>query len=137
MNTKDINYSLKNIPIPAQSTYLKCLVDKVENFVKRLRWKVFFYEKKLNNDSSSDSSSDDENDDPLKNTYGFKSSKTPPQNLHLKGFEDDLYQMIQDVEFDNKQNHFQQQLKRDVRESKTVKNWPYVQTKVRTCMRWK
>ena len=88
--------------------------------MKRLRWKVFFHDKRLN-DSSSESSSDNDNHDPLKNTYGFRSSKTPPHNEHLKKFEDDLYQMIQDVEFDNKQNHLQHQLKRDVREIKSSK----------------
>ena len=122
MNTRNIDYSLKNIPVPSQSTYLKCLVDKVESFVKRLRWKVFWYEKKLqenqgNNPAHISEESDTENDEEEElrfNNFGFKSPRTPPQNIHLRAFEADLFQMINDVEFDSKRNHLQRQLKTDI-----------------------
>ena len=33
---------MKNIPIPPESSYLKNLIEKVEKFIKRLRWKHIF-----------------------------------------------------------------------------------------------
>ena len=39
MEMKSFDYSLKNIPIPSQRKYLKCMVEKVESFIKRSRWK--------------------------------------------------------------------------------------------------
>ena len=69
---KNFGYSLKNIPIPTKKYYLKCLVEKVESLIKRMRWKCLFYERKLNK----------MNNEIQDETYGFKSKKTPPQN-HL------------------------------------------------------
>ena len=43
MESKIIGYSLKNIPIPSKSSYLKSVMDKVENFIKRIRWKAHFF----------------------------------------------------------------------------------------------
>ena len=39
MEMKSFDYSLKNIPIPSKRKYLKCMVEKVESFIKRSRWK--------------------------------------------------------------------------------------------------
>ena len=36
---------MKNIPIPSEKDYLKCLVEKIENFIRRIRWKAYFFEK--------------------------------------------------------------------------------------------
>ena len=46
--------------------------------------------------------------------FGFKTSTTPRPNEHLNAFENDLYDLIQKVEFTNVQNTFQQKLKNDV-----------------------
>ena len=52
------------------------MLEKVESFIKRLRWKAFYFDKKqLNQD-----------EEPLK-TYGFRSEKTPPTNNDLIRFE--------------------------------------------------
>ncbi len=37
------DYSLKNIPIPSQDAYLRNLIEKVENVLKRMRWKAHFF----------------------------------------------------------------------------------------------
>ena len=42
MESKILEYSLKNIPIPSKASYLKSMMDKVENFIKRIRWKGHF-----------------------------------------------------------------------------------------------
>ena len=118
---------MKNIPVPSQSTYLKCLVDKVESFIKRLRWKVFWYEKKLQDggvereeeDRGINDGENDEQEEELFNNFGFKSPRTPPQSVYLQAFEADMFKMINEVEFDNKPNHFQRTLKSDVNEIKS------------------
>ena len=69
------NYSMKNIPIPSKNAYLKRLIEKVENVIKRMRWKAFFFER--NEDEDQDELNDDQNSQNHK--YGFKSRKCPPQ----------------------------------------------------------
>ena len=87
MNTRNIQYSLKNIPIPSSFDYLKCLVSKMEDFVKRLRWKAFWYEKKLREEADRQNNTDNpgegeiEEDAETFETYGFKSPRTPPQAI--------------------------------------------------------
>ena len=39
-----LKYSMKNIPIPPKNAYLKKLIEKVENVIKRMRWKAFSFE---------------------------------------------------------------------------------------------
>ena len=55
------------------------MIEKVENFIKRIRWKAYFYDNEDQRDNNSNSN------------FGFKSDKTPPQSEHLNAFEDDLY----------------------------------------------
>ena len=43
MELKNFGFSLKDIPIPSKSNYLKCMIEKVESFVKRLRWEAFYF----------------------------------------------------------------------------------------------
>ena len=39
---------MKNTPIPPKQRYLKSMMEKVESFITRLRWKVHFFDKKEN-----------------------------------------------------------------------------------------
>ena len=105
---------MKNIPIPSERSYLKCLTDKVENFIRRIRWKAFWYEKKQNDEVNDDTTNT--------STYGFKSPKTPPMNIHLKLFENDLCGLIQTLEFTPVRNNFQSQLRKDMKDVRTSKN---------------
>ena len=54
MESKILRYSLKNIPIPSKANYLKSMMDKVGNFIKRIRWKAHFFDKPVirNNEMS-------------------------------------------------------------------------------------
>ena len=70
----DLQYSLKNIPIPSKDSFLKCLLSKTESFVQRLRWKSYFF---LNPDQKK----------PTLNTFGFKTEKSAPQVKELINFE--------------------------------------------------
>ena len=103
METKNFGYSLKNIPIPTKSNYLKSMVEKVESFIRRLRWKAYFFCKDAKR-----------YDNASVNSFGFKSLATPPQNEHLKAFEDDIYEIIRKIEFTDVWNDFQKKLQSDV-----------------------
>ena len=98
-----LNYSEKNIPVASKSNYIKRLIVQTENFLKRLRWKVFFFER----------TAEEVSDNPIDN-FGFKSQKTPPKSQHLNGFEEDIFNLIGNVEFKNVRNNFQKNLSRDV-----------------------
>ena len=37
--------SLKDIPLPTEETFMKLLIGKTNDFIRRLRWKVFHAEK--------------------------------------------------------------------------------------------
>ena len=103
---------MKNIPIPTKSNYLKCLTEKTENFIRRLRWKAYHFCK---------SNSQPANE--LANGYfGFKTLTTPPPNKLLNAFENYFYDLIRKVEFTNVQDTFQQKLRKDVQSIKSSNN---------------
>ena len=52
MNCQNFNYSMKNIPIPNNNSYKLLLIEKIESFIKRLRWKALFYIDKNENKSN-------------------------------------------------------------------------------------
>jgi len=99
---------MKNIPIPPRNSYLKKLIEKTENLIKRMRWKAFFFERNKEKD-------EDNNDDSETNNYGFRSRKCPPHNDELDNFESDLYDMIKNIEFRNQHDEFQDQLRQDIK----------------------
>ena len=94
---------MKNIPIPRKSSYLKCLIEKVESLIRRMRWKAHFHEKKGNC-----------NDDTETENYGFKSDYAPPQNENLNAFENDIYEMIRSVKFRPVHNAFLSKMKNEI-----------------------
>ena len=67
-----LGYSLKNIPVPTNKEYTMKLLSRVEDVIKRMRWKALFTLKGANDETS-------------KKTYGFKSTNCPPQIEELKG----------------------------------------------------
>ena len=53
MKSKNLGYSLKNILIPSKANYLVTIMEKVENFIKRIRWAAHFVNNSMmrNNDN--------------------------------------------------------------------------------------
>ena len=98
----NIKYSLKNIPIPHQDTYLKRLIDQVEKVLQRIRWKTFFFLNPQNKDK------------PQPERYGFKTPHNAPQSRELVNFEADVTHLIANLEFRDTKCSFQKQLKKDV-----------------------
>ena len=46
MEARNLGYSMKNIPVPPKQRYLKSMIEKVESFITRLRWKAHFLKKR-------------------------------------------------------------------------------------------
>ena len=76
--------------------------------MRRMRWKAVFFEHEKAGAS--------------KITYGFKTNKTPDKMELLTPFENDLYNLISNIQFNSRHNTFQWQLACDVKEISTSKN---------------
>ena len=113
MEPVNFTYSTKNIPIATKSRILRRLVEKTEHFLHRLRWRCFFY---LNPKCGKE----------VKETYGFRSPKTPPVVEELKVFEDSIIDIIQKLEFKPVKNTFQQEMKQSL---KNIANDPTITVK--------
>ena len=85
MEKINFEYSLKNIPIPSKQNYIKSFINKTEHFLKRIRWKAFFY--------------DNPSPDKQHDNFGFATEKSPPQNKDLIPFENDMYKLIRSIQF--------------------------------------
>ena len=79
------------------------MIFKLESFIKKIRWKAFFYEKSENTPES------------VVDSFGFKSVRTPPKNEHLNAFESDLYDMVRNIEFKRVSLEFQSNLSKDIK----------------------
>ena len=54
----------------------------------------------------------------MNDNFGFESVKTPPKNEHLNAFENDMYDMVRNIEFENAKSSFQHQLQNDAKRIK-------------------
>ncbi len=118
MKTHNFNYSLKNIPIPDNTSYKLLLIEKIESFIKRIRWKAHFF---LNSeDSKKDSNKDEERF--TENNFGFKTKNTPPQCIELEKFEEDLLNLVKTIKFKKINDEFQTKLKTDISQIKSNPN---------------
>ena len=97
-------YSWKNIPMPSADAYRKKLVVMVESVIKRMRWKAFFF---LHGGGDEEKQESDAN-------YGLKSRKCPPLVDELKPFEEDMLKLVENVEFRQINDRFQQKLRTDI-----------------------
>ena len=77
------------------------MIFKLESFIKRIRWKAFFYEKSENTSET------------ITDNFGFKSVKTPPKNELLNAFETDLYDTVCNIEFKRVSSEFQSDLSKN------------------------
>ena len=102
METFNIIYSNKNIPIPSENEYKLKLIMKTENFLKRMRWKALSF---LGKPKGSD-----------KENFGFKTVKCSSSIKELVPFKNDMIEMIKNLEFKRVHNEFQSILNNDIRE---------------------
>ena len=99
MNKFHFNQSLKNIPIPSKSQYQRVLASKIEKFIVNLRWKLFH----IQNPSRDN-----------KETYGFKTTNTPPTLKELVPLEEDLLKLAKNIEFRHVNSNFQSNLREQI-----------------------
>ena len=97
MEKFNFDISLKNIPIPTKKVFMRQMISKTENFVSRIRWATDVF---LNQDKYKHS----------KDNYGYKSTHTAPTSLLLKPFEDELYDLIANLEFNEYRSAFQNKM---------------------------
>ena len=107
----DLKCGNKDIPIPSQVEIKKMIVRRTYEHLVRLRWRILahLHPEKFSKERS--------------NTYGFKSGKFPKsvECDALKGFENDLWGMVKNMEFRDIRCSYQNQLKREkwrIRQSK-------------------
>ena len=72
MDKVNFTHSYKDIPFPSKTKYKKELIVKTENFLERVRWKLYWIRNPNNNAK--------------KETWGFKTPFYPPQMNELKNF---------------------------------------------------
>ena len=82
---------MKNIPISDEKSYKLQLIQKVEDFIKKIRWKSIFFVQRGNQT------------EPTAHKAGFpfglNSSKCPPQVKELVPFEEDLIKLVKTLRF--------------------------------------
>jgi len=100
----NIKHSTKNIPCAKQDAYKEALIQKSQHLIRRMRWKAKFFEEE-------DQVAAEEHE-----TYGFKTTRTPKPIQHLQAFEEDLFKMVQSVEFRTSRIRFQNELLKTVRD---------------------
>ncbi len=103
MDRVRFDYSTKNIPIPSPNTYISKIIEKTEEFIRRMRWKAYFY---LNPNATQN----------RKQTFGFKSKNSPPAIEELKKFEEIMLRLVSNITFKQqpKPSDFQTKLSHDI-----------------------
>ena len=86
-------------------SHMRGVINKTENFLQRLRWKVHFFF----NPSKK----------PPKETFGFTTRRNAPQNKALHNFEHDLTHLISNLEYSDNRTKFQKKI---INDTKTIRN---------------
>ena len=104
MEKVNFGFSIKNILIPSERTYLLQLMKKVQMVTTRMKWKAIY----VNSNGSIDYKKKE-------NTkwYGLKSPYSPRQVKELIPFENDLVELVKNIKL--VKNTFQEKLKEDIK----------------------
>ena len=105
MEPTNLGYSTKNIPTAQPNVYLRCLIEKTQSFLQRMRWKAHHF---LNPTDSPTQ----------KETFGFKTTNSPPPIAELHDFEERMLTLVQNIEFQQTNSTFQNKLLKDIRNIK-------------------
>ena len=82
-------------------------MDKMEQVIKRMRWKTFFY---INPSREN-----------MQQTYGLKTLNCPPKIKEMVLFERDLWDLVNKIKFRKVSSNFQNQLNEDIKAIKKSK----------------
>ena len=97
-----ISYSIKNIPLVSKFQYQKQLTYRIEDLIRRMRWKLYWWKQKGKGYE--------------KETYGFNTMTKAPFAPELKEFENDLIGLVASVEMRTVTNELQSKMRRDLEE---------------------
>ena len=100
MERTSFNYSTKCIPVASKRDYEKCMIEKTEQLLRRMRWKAFYF---LNPTENAD-----------KETFGFKTKNCPPVIEEMKAFEEGMTKIISNISYKDIRCQFQRELKKDI-----------------------
>ena len=109
MEKGKFEYSIKNIPLPSERANLLQLMEKIETFIARMRWKAIKFKNKPNDNSSE--------------RYGLKTLKCSKRMKEVVPF--GKIDMLKAVKFHKVKNQFSTKLKDDieaVKQSKKKRN---------------
>ena len=96
---------MKNIPILGKFAYDKLFIYRAEDLAERMRWEVYWDKQKQKGMVTSNE----------RNTYKFRTNKKAPAAPELKKFEDDLFNLLENVERRRVDDPLQERMKADLR----------------------
>ena len=102
MEEVKFGYSMKNIPVPDEKSYKLQLIKRVEDFIKKIRWKAIFFMKGRNQIEPTARK--------IELTSGLNSTKCSTQVKDLVLFEGDLIKLVKNHRFRKVSNKFQRTL---------------------------
>ena len=108
MEKINFKYSIKNIPITSERVYLLQLMEKIEMFITRTRWKAIYFNSKTYDNSSE--------------KYGLKTLKYPKQVKEPVPFKNDLIDMLKVIKFRKVKNQLLTKLKTDIKIARQVQS---------------
>ena len=109
MDQINLGYSLKDIPLADDKTFLQILIQSWEKTDKAMRWKILktFHPEAFQNSG--------------KENYGFKTTKpapTPktdcPSYKPLREFQQGMVELIKSIKFNNNSNEHLERMKKDI-----------------------
>ena len=110
MEKLNFGYSLKNIPTPDEKSYKLRLLEKINKFIKQMRWRAIFFI--INNKKATEDYKEGF-------TYGLKSGKSPMQVKDLIRSEDVLVRIVKELKFHRVKDNFQTKLREDMKQVQT------------------
>ena len=110
MEKLNFDYSLKKNRRPDEKSNNLRLLEKIEIFIKKMRWRAIFF---INNNNKTTE------DHKQGFSYSLKSGRSPPQVKYLIQFEDDLVRMVKELKFRKVKNNFQKMLREDMKQVQT------------------
>ena len=87
------------MPMPDGKSRKLQLIQKVEDFIKKIRWKAIFFMKGGNQTDSTTQKTGW--------TFDINSAKCPPQVKEIVPFEEDLIKLVKNIRFQKVDNKFQ------------------------------
>lgn len=129
---EEIPFSPKNVAIPDHKKYTMDMLQSVQKFIKRIRWKVYHHNMRCQNgenktnqqDRNSNTRNEGNNREPTKfdKKYGIKTRKSPPNIPALDNFELDMLNMVKGLKKKKKQKYMNPRLQKINETFKKIKD---------------